>query len=141
VRLHRSAAEHFARMRRAAAAEGVQLVPISGFRSERHQQDVYTRQLGRARTANTATLVSAPPGYSEHHTGYAIDLGDGTQPGTDIQFSFERTAAFRWLQSRAGRYGFELSFPPGNPQQVSYEPWHWRFVGDRRSVETFYRAR
>lgn len=141
VRLRQSAATHYGEMVGAARADGVLLVPISGFRSERHQESLYTRQLGKTGTVSTATLVSAPPGYSEHHTGYAVDIGDRTQPGTDTQFSFERTAAFRWLKTHAGRYGFELSFPPDNAQQVSYEPWHWRFIGDRQAVETFYRVR
>jgi LAS superfamily LD-carboxypeptidase LdcB len=60
---------------------------------------------------------------------------------TDLQVSFETTAAFRWLQQNAARFGFEMSFPRSSPQTVSYEPWHWRFVGDRHSLETFYRAR
>ncbi|MGL5033031.1 MAG: D-alanyl-D-alanine carboxypeptidase family protein, partial [Microcystaceae cyanobacterium] len=45
------------------------------------------------------------------------------------------------LKNNAARYDFEMSFTPGNAQGVSYEPWHWRFVGDRASLETFYRAR
>jgi len=34
-----------------------------------------------------------------------------------------------------------MSFPKDNPQGVSYEPWHWRYVGDTASLETFYRAK
>jgi zinc D-Ala-D-Ala carboxypeptidase len=85
--------------------------------------------------------VSAPPGYSEHHTGYAVDIGDGSLPATDLEVSFETTPAFKWLQKKAAHYNFELSFPKNNPQGVSYEPWHWRFVGDRNSLETFYKDR
>jgi D-alanyl-D-alanine carboxypeptidase len=131
----------YQQMVRSARADGVFLVPLSGFRSERYQEELYTRQLGKAGTADTATLINAPPGYSEHHTGYALDFGDGNQPGTHTQLSFERTAAFRWLKTHAGRFGFEMSFPPGNAQKVSYEPWHWRYVGDREALEVFYKAR
>lgn len=81
------------------------------------------------------------PGYSEHHTGYAIDIGDGARPDTHLSEAFEDTPAFRWLEKNAARFSFELSFPRHNPQGVSYEPWHWRFVGDRHSLQTFYRAR
>ena len=84
--------------------------------------------------------VSAPPGYSEHHTGYAVDIGDGRTPATNLNTNFENTAAFKWLEENAAYYSFELSFPKGNPQGVSYEPWHWRFVGDPDSLETFYKA-
>ena len=72
----------------------------------------------------------APPGYSEHHTGLALDIGDLDHPETDVEVSFEETPAFEWLKNNADRFGFELSFPVGNPQGVSYEPWHWRFVGE-----------
>ncbi|HEY9618014.1 MAG TPA: D-alanyl-D-alanine carboxypeptidase family protein, partial [Microcoleaceae cyanobacterium] len=53
----------------------------------------------------------------------------------------EQTAAFQWLQANAAHYSFELSFPKDNRQGVSYEPWHWRYVGDIQSLKTFYRAR
>ena len=85
--------------------------------------------------------VSAPPGYSEHHTGYAIDIGDADVPATNLSPDFENTAAFKWLRENAAYFSFELSFPRDNPQNIMYEPWHWRFVGDRHSLETFYKAR
>jgi len=44
------------------------------------------------------------------------------------------------LSANAARYSFELSFAKNNRQGVSYEPWHWRYVGDRDSLETFYKA-
>jgi D-alanyl-D-alanine carboxypeptidase len=44
------------------------------------------------------------------------------------------------LQNNAAQYSFELSFPENNPQGINYEPWHWRFVGDSHSLETFYKA-
>jgi D-alanyl-D-alanine carboxypeptidase len=85
--------------------------------------------------------VSAPPGYSEHHTGYAIDIGDAAAPATNLSPKFEQTKAFKWLNANAARFSFEMSFPKNNPQGVSYEPWHWRYVGDRHSLETFYKAK
>ncbi len=70
-----------------------------------------------------------------------MDIGDGTAPATNLNENFENTKAFQWLQTNAARFGFEMSFPKDNSQGVSYEPWHWRFVGDRDSLETFYRAK
>ena len=61
-------------------------------------------------------------------------------PATNLSSSFAITAAFRWLQNNAAQYSFELSFPENNPQGINYEPWHWRFVGDSHSLETFYKA-
>jgi D-alanyl-D-alanine carboxypeptidase len=85
--------------------------------------------------------VSAPSGYSEHHTGYAVDIGDGKAPALNLKIDFENTAAFKWLKANAARFSFEMSFPRNNAQGLSYEPWHWRYVGDRDSLETFYKAR
>ena len=78
--------------------------------------------------------------FSEHHTWYAIDIGDGQVPATNLSEKFEQTPAFRWLENNAAKYSFELSFPPNNPQGISYEPWHWRYVGDADSLKTFYQA-
>jgi D-alanyl-D-alanine carboxypeptidase len=69
---------------------------------------------------------SAPPLFSEHHTGHAVDIG--TPGRTDLEQVFEETEAFTWLKSNAGFFGFEMSYPPGNDRGFSYEPWHWRFT-------------
>nr|WP_199304403.1 M15 family metallopeptidase [Microcoleus sp. FACHB-1515] len=142
IKLRQPAATRFVEMVKAANAQGIALRPISGFRSLSEQEHIFFDvKAERGQQVHQRAAVSAPPGYSEHHTGYAIDIGDGANPATDLQQSFQNTAAFRWLQQNAPRYGFEMSFPRNNPQGVSYEPWHWRFVGDRTSLETFYRAR
>ncbi|WP_008313022.1 D-alanyl-D-alanine carboxypeptidase family protein [Leptolyngbya sp. PCC 6406] len=140
IQLHVAAAEALENMMAAARVEGVTLMPLSGFRSVQDQQYLFfSIKAERGQDATTRAEVSAPPGYSEHHTGYAVDLGDANAPETNVQINFEETAAFRWLQQNATRYSFELSFPLNNPQNIQYEPWHWRFVGDSASLETFYR--
>lgn len=142
ILLRPAAAEQFDDMLAAAAAQGVYLVPISGFRTVEDQRYLFFEiKAERGQTASTRAEVSAPPGYSEHHTGYAIDIGDATAPSTDLSVAFEDTPAFRWLEQNAPRYSFELSFPENNDQGVQYEPWHWRFVGDSDSLETFYQDR
>ncbi|MGE5660258.1 MAG: D-alanyl-D-alanine carboxypeptidase family protein [Actinomycetota bacterium] len=141
IKLRKAAAAKYQEMVNAAASEGVSLVPISAFRSVADQQHVFFDvKAERGQNATKRAEVSAPPGYSEHHTGYAIDIGDGNAPETNLSQTFETTKAFKWLQARAPYFSFEISFPKDNPQGVSYEPWHWRFVGDRHSLETFYRA-
>ena len=142
LKLRHAAAEKFKQMQAAAIADGVLLTPISAFRSISEQDYLFFRvKEQRVQAATKRAEVSAPPGYSEHHTGYAIDIGDGKVPSANVNVNFEETAAFRWLEANAAKYSFELSFPRDNPQGISYEPWHWRFVGDRHSLETFYKAR
>lgn len=139
IRLRTAAAEQFEAMAQNAATAGITLVPLSGFRSEAEQEALFFQvKADRGQDVETRAEVSAPPGYSEHHTGYAIDLGDATQPGTHINADFANTAAYKWMEDNADRYDFELSFPPDNLQGVVFEPWHWRFVGNRDSLETFY---
>lgn len=142
IRLRESAAQAYQQMSAAAAADGVKLQPLSGFRTVDDQDYLFFKvKAERAQGAQQRAKVSAPPGRSEHHTGYAMDIGDATQPETHINVTFEQTRAFDWLQKNAPRFNFELSFPEGNAQGVSYEPWHWRYVGDKDSLETFYNAR
>ena len=138
LQLQREAAEAFLAMQNAAAADGVDLRALSGFRSIALQKHIFFDvKSERNQSASERARVSAPPGFSEHSTGYALDLGDGRQPGSNLSRSFEDTAAFAWLQRHANRFHFELSFPLNNPQGVSYEPWHWRFEGSAEALKTF----
>lgn len=142
ILLQPAAAEKFEAMVADARAQGIYLVPISGFRTMEDQNYLFFEvKEDRVQGAAARAEVSAPPGYSEHHTGYAIDIGDANYPDTDLQIRFEETPAFQWLDQNAPAYSFELSFPEGNEQNIQYEPWHWRFVGDSDSLETFYQDR
>jgi D-alanyl-D-alanine carboxypeptidase len=142
IRMRTAAAKKFQEMVADARNSGAIIVPISGFRTVAEQQHLFFDvKAQRGEVTSKRAEVSAPPGYSEHHTGYAVDIGDGNVPATNLSPTFEKTAAFKWMQANAARYSFELSFPQHNPQGVSYEPWHWRFVGDRPSLETFYKAK
>jgi len=132
------AAEAMEAMRRHAAADGVDLVVLSSFRSISLQRQLFFDVMAeRNQSSRERAQVSAPPGFSEHSTGYAVDLGDGRAPGTNVSRRFEDTAAYRWLQANAARYHFALSFPAHNPQGVSYEPWHWRFEGSTEALKLF----
>lgn len=142
LKMRPAAASKFQEMQAAAKADGVTLTLISAFRDLTTQEQLFFGvKEQKVQDATKRAEVSAPPGYSEHHTGYAVDLGDGNAPATNLEKDFAKTAAFRWLQQNALKYSFEMSFPPNNIQGVSYEPWHWRFVGDRDSLETFYKVR
>ncbi len=117
------AARAFARMRDAAAANGVELELVSAFRSADYQLGILKRKLERGQTIAEILRVSAAPGYSEHHSGRALDL---TTPGfAALEEEFERSPAFAWLGAHARAFGFTLSYPRGNPHAIAYEPWHW----------------
>lgn len=122
-RLTPAAAAAWDAMRAAARADGVALKIVSAFRSVERQAEIVRAKLDRGLSLDAILAVSAPPGYSEHHTGRAIDVTTDGVPALEIEF--EKTDAFRWLSKRAGEFGFSLSYPAGNPHGYTYEPWHW----------------
>ena len=125
----------------AAREEGIWIIPVSGFRTIEQQQQLFQNQIKRLGSAQEAAKVSAPAGYSEHHTGFAVDLTDGRFPKQDIKLQFETTDAYRWLTRHAKEFGFEISFKQNNSQGVSFEPWHWRYVGTPDAAAIFTQAR
>jgi zinc D-Ala-D-Ala carboxypeptidase len=139
--LHPEAGKALMQMIYAARDEGVWIVPVSGFRTLEQQEKLFQRQIKRRGSAKEAAKLSAPPGHSEHHTGYAVDVTDGKFPQQDITFAFEKTDAYRWLSRHAQEYGFELSFPQNNSQGVSFEPWHWRYIGSPNAAAIFAHAK
>lgn len=117
------AVEHWQAMQRAARDDGIQLQVVSAFRSVDYQCNLIRTKLERGELIDDILEVNAAPGYSEHHTGRALDLNaPGCEP---LSEDFEGTAAFAWLSGNASRFGFELSYPRDNPYGIIYEPWHW----------------
>jgi D-alanyl-D-alanine carboxypeptidase len=138
VQMHRDAAAALQDLQASAAADGVDIRVLSAFRPIALQKQIFFEvKSERNQSAIERARVSAPPGFSEHSTGYAMDLGDGRRPDSNLSASFEDTQAFAWLRANANRFHFELSFPKGNRQGVSYEPWHWRFEGTAEALRTF----
>lgn len=113
-------------MQSAAHADGIVLEPVSTFRSIAHQRALVERKLARGDAIDQVFAVNAVPGYSEHHSGRAIDIGTPGCPSLDE--AFEHTPAFAWLQQHAESFGFRLSYPRDNRHGVIYEPWHWCYV-------------
>ncbi len=136
--VHKEVLPYLKKMEVAALRDGVDLVFLSGFRSVTLQDQIfYQNKSIRNQIAIQRAKVSAPPGYSEHSTGYAIDIGDRQRRETDFEVEFETTPAFLWLKENAAKYHFVLSFPKGNHQKISYEPWHWRFEGTVEALKLF----
>ena len=126
--LRAAAAAAWSRMRAAALAQSVVLEAISGYRSHDYQLGIFRRKLARGQSVEEILQVNAAPGFSEHHGGEVLDISTPGEPAAEE--SFEATPAFAWLQAHAGDFGFEMSYPRGNPHGIVYEPWHWRLRGD-----------
>lgn len=118
-----AAATAWQRMRAAAAREGVVLDAISGYRSHAYQLGIFQRKRARGVGLDAILAVNAAPGYSEHHSGRALDIGTAGEAAAED--SFEATPAYAWLGAHAVDFGFVLSYPRDNRHGISFEPWHW----------------
>lgn len=114
----------------AAKTEGLGLNLQSGYRSYSFQVSLYNRYVQQQGQA-AADSQSARPGYSEHQTGLAADLGSISHPECDVEECFGTTAEGKWLAANAYKYGFMIRYPQGlqNITGYIYEPWHVRYVG------------
>lgn len=121
--LRDEAARAWRHMQADALRDDIVLEAISGYRSHDYQLGIFERKLARGLRIDEILAVNAAPGYSEHHSGRALDIGAPGEPPAEE--SFERTAAFEWLQANAGGHGFTMSYPRDNLHGIVYEPWHW----------------
>lgn len=117
------ASRAWAAMKMAARGDGIVLEVVSSFRTIERQIDIIQAKLDRNMPMEKILTLSAPPGYSEHHTGCALDINTPGCRATEPEF--EDTDAYRWLQAHAGRFGFTLSYPKDNTLGFIHEPWHW----------------
>ncbi|GAA1753715.1 hypothetical protein GCM10009767_10950 [Kocuria aegyptia] len=128
-RMRSDAAEAYKKMVRAAKADGVNIVAVSGYRSYDTQAslyDSYVQQYGQ----ETADTIAARPGHSEHQTGLAMDVGNSSGVCA-LQDCFEETPVGKWVAANAPAYGFIIRYPKGEQGVTgyTYEPWHLRYVG------------
>lgn len=121
--LHPVARKAWKKMRNAARGDNIDLQIISAFRSIEYQKKLIERKLNQNISIENIINVSALPGFSEHHTGCAIDIG--SKEASVLEETFDQSMAFLWLTGNAKKFGFYLSYPKGNTTGICYEPWHW----------------
>jgi len=130
----------------AARAEGHNPFLISGFRSVNVQETTFNhfvnteKEKGKSQeeAEKAANEYSSRPYFSEHHTGFAVDVWDRDIKGWDnIREKYDE-GFYKWLRENSCNFGFVISYPTGNsPYRAkpesgypSAEPWHLRYVGD-----------
>lgn len=131
-------APYYNAMYQAALDDGVELVPISGYRSVERQTRNFENKIqkyidegyGEIEATQMAAKIILPPGTSEHNAGLAMDI-------CSLYESFEDTEEFEWLSENAADYGFILRYPEDKQDitKIIYEPWHWRYVGVEAAQE------
>lgn len=121
--------EAFRNMQNAAFADGITLWIVSGYRSYTEQAEIYNNYV-KSNSKEEADTYSARPGYSEHQTGYVIDVNDATS-------NFENTNEAMWLQNNSYKYGFIIRYPKDKEEYTGYkyEPWHLRYIGKEKATK------
>lgn len=131
-------APHYIEMYNAALEDGLKLSPLSGYRSVARQKnnfenlirDYMNKGYSKAQATVLASEIILPPSTSEHNAGLAMDI-------LSLEVSFENSDEFAWLQEHAADYGFILRYPKDKQDitKITYEPWHWRYVGVKAAKE------
>lgn len=98
------------------------------YRSYDTQLKLYNDEI--ASGSSSASDSVAPPGYSEHQTGYVFDL-DRIDDGGIAGIAFDGTGDTKWFLDNCANYGFIVRYPSDKvaTTKYEYEPWHYRYVG------------
>lgn len=104
----------------------------SAYRTYEHQEEVYN-DYKKSRGEEYADKIAARPGFSEHQTGYSLDIFEKST----TQKNFHTTESYNWLKNNAHKYGFILRYPEDKEDITGYsfESWHYRYVG--KEVATY----
>lgn len=134
VRMERQAA----RVLRKAFEElgcGGAIALVSGYRTRAEQETIYRDSLEENGPEFTGKYVALPD-RSEHQTGLAIDLGDGSCELDFIRPEFPSEGMCGRFRRAAARYGYVLRYPAGRESitGIAHEPWHFRYVGYPHSL-------
>jgi len=109
-----------------AKAEGYYLMVSSSYRTHEKQLTVYN-DYKDSRGTEYADSIAARPGYSEHQTGYTLDMFELGK----TQKTFHTADSYAWLKENVHKYGFIIRYPEGKEAVTGYsfESWHYRYVG------------
>jgi LAS superfamily LD-carboxypeptidase LdcB len=105
-----------------AGKSGVLLIADSGFRSVSYQKRIIRSRMEDGETVEKILMFVAPPGYSEHHTGRAVDF-------CPSEARFAHTEAYRWLKQNAADFGFFETYPEISTGAIPWESSHWYYRG------------
>ena len=126
----KEARDAYNKMAAAARLDGFELVAFSTYRSFDYQKTLYDKYVARDGQA-AADRYSARPGYSEHQSGLAFDIGEKNFEQHWASPTFGETPAGKWVAANAHNFGFILRYPVGKEDITGYmhESWHYRYVG------------
>ena len=110
----------FTAMAEKAEQDNIELIIDSGYRSAWYQKKIYKRLMEKGKTFDEVARYVAPPGYSEHMLGLAVDFSPS-------DWRFADSPAYQWLKQHAGTFGFMETYPESRLENKPWEPSHWRY--------------
>lgn len=125
--LVKEAYDAYVNMYNAALADGMHLYVSTSYRNYNFQSTLYYNYVAED-GQELADTYSARPGYSEHQTGLAVDLGTSTNHSIS---QFKYYEEYNWMKENAYKYGFIQRYTEDNQYITGYQPeeWHYRYVG------------
>lgn len=138
IQVEKEALDKFNELRATLLEEGIEIELDSVYRSVKRQQEVWDQFLAEKGEEYTKKYV-AVPGYSEHHTGLAIDIcikKDGKYIYDNDEMTAEKEI-FSKIHSHLADYGFILRYPEGKEDITGYGPevWHFRYIKDVKAAK------
>lgn len=121
------ACEAFILMAEKALDDGVSLVVHSGFRSVWYQRSIFSKLMKKGRTWEDLVRYVAPPGYSEHALGTAVDLYPS-------DWRFASTDQYEWMKKNGQAFGFAETYPEKSSHGFPWEAWHWKYSPEDKMV-------
>lgn len=103
-----------------AKQDNIILLVKSGYRSAWYQNVIFQRLMKKGRTFEDIARFIAPPGYSEHMLGTAVDF-------CPSDWRFANSSEYLWLKQHAWEFGFTETFPEQKYNNKPWESWHWRY--------------
>ena len=137
IKLEKETYKQYKKLEKDLKKDGVTIVLDSVYRSVKEQQDLWDRwSKDPEKGIEYAKKYAAVPGYSEHHTGLAVDIvikkdGKLIEENEDM---IEEREIFKKIHKKLSKYGFILRYLEGRDDITgyTYEPWHLRYIGSEK---------
>lgn len=129
--LRHEARAAFEKMRKEAKELGLNIFPVSAYRSYEYQKSIYDKRVAE-RGQDRVDRTSARPGHSEHQLGLAVDV-------IAAEKRMANSEEYAWYSENAHKYGFIIRYPEDKEHITgySYEPWHLRYLGEELAAAVY----
>lgn len=122
IYVHTTAYNNLTALFTAALNDGIMLQVESGYRSLGYQKTIFFKKLAEGRSFEDIVRYVAPPGYSQHMLGIAVDFYPSN-------WQFASSDQYNWLKENAHKYNFEETYSEFNRSKIPWEAWHWSYTG------------